>query len=93
MFVFIINWLKAVAQRCIVKKMFLEFSQNSQENTYARVSFLTKLQAEACNFIKKETMVQVFPYEFCVFISKNTFSDRTPPVDASGWLWMSQLRI
>ena len=27
------------------KKMFLEISQNSQENTCARVSFLIKLQA------------------------------------------------
>ena len=27
------------------KKLFLEISQNSQENTCARVSFLTKLQA------------------------------------------------
>ena len=27
------------------KKVFLEISQNSQENTSARVSFLTKLQA------------------------------------------------
>ena len=29
------------------QKVFLEISQNSQENTCARVSFLTKLQAEA----------------------------------------------
>ena len=36
---------EAVAQRCSVKKMFLEISQNSQENTCARVSFLIKLQA------------------------------------------------
>ena len=36
---------EAVAQRCSVKKMFLEISQNSQENTCARVSFLIKLQS------------------------------------------------
>ena len=30
---------------CSVKKVFLEISQNSQENTCARVSFLIKLQA------------------------------------------------
>ena len=35
------------------KKVFLEVSQNSQENTCAIVSFLLKLQASACNFIKK----------------------------------------
>ena len=31
---------------------------------------------------KKETLAQVFSYEFCE-ISKNTFSHRTPPVAAS----------
>ena len=31
--------------RCSVKKMFLEISQNSQENTCTRDSFLIKLQA------------------------------------------------
>ena len=34
-----------VAQMCSVKKVFLEILQNSQENTYARVSLLIKLQA------------------------------------------------
>ena len=57
-------------------------SQNSQENICARVSFLIKLQAEPCNFIKKETLAQVFSCEFCD-ISKNTFSYLTPPVTAS----------
>ena len=37
---------------------------------------------EACKFIKKETLVQVFTCEFCE-ISKNTFSYRTPPVAGS----------
>ena len=45
---------------------------HSQENTCARVSFLIKLQAEACNFIKKETLAHVFSCEFCE-IFKNTF--------------------
>ena len=30
---------EAVVQRCSVKKVFLKISQNSQENTCARVSF------------------------------------------------------
>ena len=33
-------------QRCSIKKVFLEISQNSQINTCARVSFLIKLQAK-----------------------------------------------
>ena len=36
----------------------------------------------ACNFIKKETLTQVFSCEFCE-ISKNTFFYRTPLMAAS----------
>ena len=43
---------EAVVQICSVKKMFLEISQNSQENTCARVSFLIKLQAWTPFFIE-----------------------------------------
>ena len=60
--------IEVVAQTCSVKKVYLEISQNSQENICARVSFLIKL---ACNFIKKETLAQVFSCEFWE-ISKNT---------------------
>ena len=77
--------LEAVVRGCSVKKVFLEISQNSQENTCARVSFLIKLQVSACNFIKKETLAQVFSCEFCE-ISKNIFSYRTPLVAASDHL-------
>ena len=48
--------------------MFLEITQNSQKNICARVSV-----PEACNFIKKEALTQVFSCESCE-ISKNTFS-------------------
>ena len=64
---------EAVARRC--NKVFLKISQNSQENTCARVS-------PTCNFIKKETLTQVLSCEFCE-ISNNTFSYWTPPVAAS----------
>ena len=40
---------------------------------------------EACNFIKKETLAQVFSCEFYE-IYKNTFYYRTPLVAASGVL-------
>ena len=36
---------EAIARRCFVKRVFLEISQNSQENTCARIFFLIKLQA------------------------------------------------
>ena len=60
------------------EKVFLEISQNSRENRPS----LIKLQVSACNFIKKETLAQVFSCEFCE-ISKNNFSYRAPPVVAS----------
>ena len=54
--------------------MFLEILQNSQEKTHVPVSFLIMFQTEpGSNFIKKETLAQVFSCEFCK-ISKNTFS-------------------
>ena len=61
---------KAVVQRCSVKKVLLEISQNSRENTCARVSPVP--ESQACNVIKKETLAQVFSCEFCE-ISKNQF--------------------
>ena len=73
---------ESVSRRCSVKKVLLEISQNSQENISARVTFLINLQAKACNFIKKETLAQVFSCEFCKF-SKNTFSYGAHPVAAS----------
>ena len=36
---------EAATKRCSVKKCSIEISQNSQENTCARDSFLIKLQA------------------------------------------------
>ena len=56
------------------KKVVLEISQNSQKNICAR--------PEACNFIKKETLAQVFSCEVCE-TSKNTFYYRTVLVAAS----------
>ena len=57
--------------------MLLEISQNSQENICAIVSFL-----KTCNFIKEETLAQVFSYEFREIFT-NTFFYKTPSVAAS----------
>ena len=40
------------------------------------------MQKQACNFIKKETVAQLFSCEFCE-ISKSTFSYRTSLLAAS----------
>ena len=50
--------------------MFLNISQNSQEKTCARVSFLIKLKAEACNFVKKRLWHRYFPVHFAKFLRK-----------------------
>ena len=67
---------EAVAKSCSVKKVFLEISQNSQENTCARV----------CNFIKKENLAQLFSCAFCE-IPQHTFSYRTPFLTEHLW-WL-----
>ena len=45
---------EAASRGVLLKEVFLEISQNSQENTCARVSFLMNLPAWG-NFIKRET--------------------------------------
>ena len=65
-------------RRCSVEKVFLEISQNSHENTCARVSVFIKLQAYFYTPWKR----QKTKGEFCK-ISKNTFLYRAPPVAAS----------
>ena len=55
-----------------IEKVFLKIWQNQQENTFARASFLIKLQASVCSFIKKKALAQVLSCEFCQ-IFKNTF--------------------
>ena len=51
--------------------VFLEISQNSQENTCAGISFLIKLQA------KQDTLTQVFSFEFCEISKKISFLQNT----------------
>ena len=67
--------IEAVVQRCSVKKVFLEISQNSQENACARVSYFEIK-------IPSTLKAQAFSCEFCE-IFKNTFLHRTPLVAAS----------
>ena len=47
-------------------------------------------QPQAYNFIKRETLAQVFSCEFCK-IFRNIFSYITPPVVASGFIYSKRL--
>ena len=67
------------------KEGVLKNLQNLQENTYSRVTFLIKLQVSACDFIKKETLAQVFSCEFCE-ISRT----RAPPGDC---FWIPKVYV
>ena len=61
--------------------MFLKISQNSQENTCVRVSFLIKLQSDNQQLsFKKKTLAQVNLCDFCE-VFKNTFFYIAPPGD------------
>ena len=48
----------AVAWRCTLKKVFLEISQNSQENICARASFLIKLNTSGGCFWANQVFYQ-----------------------------------
>ena len=65
---------EAIVQRCSVKKVFLEISENSQENTCTRVSFLIKLRPATC--FKKRLWHRCFLVNFVKFL-------RTPLVATS----------
>ena len=101
--IFVVNFTEAATRSVVQENVLLEISQNSQGNTCARVPFLIKLQAEVCNFIKKETLAQMFSCEICE-ISKNTLFIEHLRVTASDfknrfytlfwcfccWLWIGQ---
>ena len=59
---------EAVVRTWSVKKVFLEISQNSQENTCARVSFLITLQAQSATLLKMRPWRRCFPVNFVKFL-------------------------
>ena len=63
-----------VVQRCFVKKVVLEISQNSQENTCARVF----LSLRPASFLKKRLWHRCLPVNFAKFV-------RTPIVPEHFW--------
>ena len=81
--------VEPVAQRCSVKMVFLEISQNLQERTYARVSFLIKLQVwglRPSTLLKKRLWHRCFPVNFVKFL-------RTPFYIEHLWRLLLQLLL
>ena len=58
--------LEAATKGVLCKKVLLEISQNAQENTCARVSFLIKLQP--ATLLKKRLWHRCFPVDFGKFL-------------------------
>ena len=75
--------LEAVARSCFLRKVILKISQNLQKTPKPDSHFIITLQAEAGNFIKKETPAQMFSCEICG-IFKNTFFTEDLRATASG---------
>ena len=55
--------LEAVSRSCFLRKVILKISQNLQKTPMPDSHFIITLQAEAGNFIKKETRAQMFSCE------------------------------
>ena len=61
-----INVSEAVVWRYSLESMFLEISQNSQENTCARASYLIKLKP--ATLLRKRLWHRCFPVNFAKFL-------------------------
>ena len=73
--------LRSSHRRCSVKKGVLRNFTKLTGKHLCQSLFFNKVVGQACNFIKKETLAQVFSCKFCE-ICKNTFSYRTALVAA-----------
>ena len=63
-------------RKCSRKKVFLKISQNSQEKTCARVSFLVRLQVAPATLLKKRLWHRCFSVNFAKFL-RTYFSQNT----------------
>ena len=63
-------------------KLSKRIERRSRPEVFCKKGVLRNV-AKACNFIKKESLAQVFSCEFCE-IFENPFFYRTPHVAASG---------
>ena len=66
----VINLWKAVIQRCSANKVFWKILQNSQENTFAGVSFSWSFRPWDLQLSWKVTPTKVFFCEFCKVFEK-----------------------
>ena len=78
----VVSLITRCSPELLCKKVILEISRNSQENTCARDSFLIKLQGGPATLSKKSLWHMYFPINFAKFL-RTPFFYRTPSVAAS----------
>ena len=85
---FVAEAKEAVVQKCSVKKVFLEISEHSQENTCARVSFFNKVAGlKPATLLKKRLWHRRFPMNAVKFL-------RTPfHIEHLWWLLLKRSYI
>ena len=66
---------EAVVRRCSVNEVFLEISQNSQENTCARVFFNKVAGLTPATLFKKTLWYRCFPVNFAKFLRTHFFTE------------------
>ena len=67
---------EAVVQRCSLKMVFLEISQNLQENTCTRICFLIKETLLKQTLLKKRLRHRCFPVNLVKFLRTAFFIER-----------------
>ena len=75
----LLRYPEAVVRKCSVKRVFLNISQNTEENNCAGISFSTKLQA---NYCRKEIAAHVFLYKICEIFKNVFFKEHLRTIDS-----------
>ena len=79
-----------------MKKVFLKISQNSQENTCARVSFSIKLQAAPATLLKRDAPATLLKKRLWQKCFRKNFAEflRTPfSQNSSGRLLLNKITL
>ena len=85
---------EAVVRRCSAKKVFLEISQNSQENTCARIFFLIKLKASSLQlYFKKRLWHRCFSVNCAKFLKAPFFIEHLQKTASQRGVFRTVLNI
>ena len=66
---------EAVVRRCSIEKVYLEISQNSQDNNCARIFFNNVAGLRPATLLKKRLWYRCFPVNFVKFLRTSVFTE------------------